>query len=132
MTLDVGERLALHELAAQYGNVVDERDWAGLGRVFTDDAVFVMTGFDGGDRRYEGLDAIRQLMTESTHPVAHHVTNVTLSVDDDEVVRLFFKVLGPGPGGRVGSADYRDVVRLTDAGWRIVEHRVLLRRPTGS
>ncbi|HKE72248.1 MAG TPA: nuclear transport factor 2 family protein, partial [Acidimicrobiales bacterium] len=80
------------------------------------------------ERRFEGLGAIRRLMEESRHPVAHHVTNVAVSVESG-AVRLFFKVIGPGPAGRTGSADYRDVVRRTDDGWRIAEHQVTRRRP---
>ena len=66
------------------------------------------------------------MMEVGRHPVTHHVTNVV--VDSDDVVHLFFKVLGTGPRGRVGSADYADTVRRTPAGWRIVEHLVTFRR----
>lgn len=126
--LDVADRLAIHELAARYGHVIDDRDWDGLATVFTDDALFVMTGFAPDEERYEGLPAIRRMLeTSTTHPVAHHVTNVV--VDDGDPVRLRFKMIGPGPGGRVGSADYRDVVVRGPDGWRIAEHRITLRRP---
>ena len=38
--MDRTDRIALHELAALYGDVVDARDWDGLRRVFTDDVVY--------------------------------------------------------------------------------------------
>jgi 3-phenylpropionate/cinnamic acid dioxygenase small subunit len=131
MTIEPVDRLEIHELAARYGNVVDDRDWDALSSVFTDDAVFIMSGFDQMERRCTGLAEIRQMMEEGHHPVAHHVTNVTVVIDADRV-RLFFKVLGPGRSGRVGSADYRDLVRHEPAGWRIVEHHVSLRNRDGS
>ncbi len=130
--------MSIHELAGRYGNVIDDRDtavrsiavrprsWDGLGRVFTEDAVFELRGL-GPDERLQGLGAIRRKMAESTdHPVTHHVTNVGVH-DDDDLVRLFFKLRGPGRRGRVGSADYHDVVRREAHGWRICEHRVTLR-----
>jgi 3-phenylpropionate/cinnamic acid dioxygenase small subunit len=131
MTIELADRLEIHELAARYGNVIDDRDWDALSSVFSEDALFVLTGFDRLERRYAGLAEIRQLMERGGHPVAHHVTNVTVALDADRV-RLFFKVLGPGRSGRVGSADYRDLVRHEPAGWRIVEHHVSLRSPDGS
>jgi 3-phenylpropionate/cinnamic acid dioxygenase small subunit len=125
--LSLEDRLALHELAARYGNVIDDRAWDHLSTVFTEDATFETIGFEASGR-VAGLAAIRAMLEQSRHPVAHHVTNVEVD-QDDGVVHLFFKVIGPGPRGRVGSADYRDVVRKERDGWRIVTHRAALRRP---
>jgi hypothetical protein len=124
LTLD--DRVALHELAARYGNVIDDRAWDRLSTVFADDATFETTGF-AESRRTEGLLAIRAMLEQSRHPVTHHVTNVEVHEEGD-AVQLFFKIIGPGPRGRVGSAEYRDVVRKDSDGWRIVTHRATLRR----
>jgi len=125
--LSLEDRLALHELAARYGNVIDDRAWDELSTVFAADATFETIGF-ADTTRVAGLAAIRTMLEQSRHPVAHHVTNVEVREDGD-VVHLFFKVIGPGPRGRVGSADYRDVVRREPDGWRIVTHCATLRRP---
>ena len=68
-------------------------------------------------------------MMEGTqeHPVAHHVTNVIVTVDGTEV-RMRSKVIGSGAGGRVGSADYDDVLRREDGAWRIASRVVRLRK----
>ena len=76
---------------------------------------------------HRGIEAIVRMMEVGPHPVTHHVTNVVAD-QTDGAVHLFFKVLGTGPRGRVGSADYVDTVRRTPAGWRIVEHLVTFRR----
>lgn len=123
--LAVVDRLEIHELAARYGNVVDDRDWDGLAGVFTVDATFTMRDFPGGDRVLHGLHEIRRHMAGSRHPVAHHVTNVVVGVGEDGVV-LRSKILGSGARGRVGSADYRDRLRRTPDGWRIAERVVAL------
>jgi hypothetical protein len=126
--LPLEDRIAIHELAARYGNVIDEGDWEGLARVFSADATFDIVGFGAIDKRTVGLAAIQAMLASSaTHPVSHHVTNVEVHSDDDRV-HLFFKVIGPGPKGRVGSAEYRDIVRRESDGWRIVTHVAALRR----
>jgi len=127
LTLD--DRLSIHELAARYGNVIDARAWNRLDRVFSSDATFELRGFDE-PARFEGLAAIREMLEFTTgHPVAHHVTNVEVDQIDGET-HLFFKVIGPGAKGRVGSVDYTDIVRRDPEGWRIVTHIATLRRPT--
>ncbi|MCU1366337.1 MAG: hypothetical protein JWL72_3103 [Ilumatobacteraceae bacterium] len=127
--LTVADRLDLHELAARYGNVIDARDWTRLSTVFSVDATFEVSGFGSSDVRLTGLETITAMLAaSSSHPVAHHVTNVETIVDG-ETVRLFFKVLGPGRSGRVGSADYTDIVRRDADGWRIVSHLATRRRP---
>jgi len=127
--LDVADRIEIHELAASYGNAIDDRDWDALAAVFTDDALYVLSGFGELDGRYEGVGAIRALMESSdSHPVAHHVTNVVVRVEG-EAVHMTSKIAGPGRRGRVGSADYHDLLRHEPGGWRIAERLVTLRRP---
>jgi hypothetical protein len=52
--LDAADRIALHELAALYGHLLDQRRWDDLNLVFTEDLV------------YEGL-------THTTHTIAEKV-----------------------------------------------------------
>ena len=135
MDLSTEDRLALHELANRYGNAVDDRDWGALATVFDPDARFVIDTGDGPPIEHVGIEAIVAMMRVGRHPVTHHVTNVVVgdvmgaAGNDASEVGLFFKVLGTGPRGRVGSADYRDTARRTADGWRIVEHLVTFRHP---
>lgn len=125
--LDTDDRLALHELANRYGNAVDARDWDALAAVFAPDARFVIGADEPSPVVHVGIEAIIEMMRVGRHPVTHHVTNIVVESSADPV-RLFFKVLGTGPRGRVGSADYNDTVQRTPTGWRIVEHLVTFRR----
>jgi ketosteroid isomerase-like protein len=125
-TLNAGDRIEIHELAARYGNAIDDRAWEALGRVFTDDAVLVIEGFGSLDREDHGLPAIVASMSRSRHPVAHHVTNVEVTCSADTVT-MQSKIIGSGPRGRVGSADYHDVLRRTPDGWRIAHRAIRLR-----
>jgi ketosteroid isomerase-like protein len=132
VTVDLADRIALHELAARYGDLIDARDWPGLATIFTDDAVFDVTS--SGGPVLSGLRHIQQHMdTTDQHPLAHLIVNIYV-VDNGEQgegerVQLHSRVLGILPDRRVGSGHYVDDVVRTDDGWRI-RHRqfTLLRR----
>lgn len=126
--LSLEDRLAIHELLARYGNIVDEREFSRTGEVFTTDARYDLT--DLGLGAATGVAAIVAMWTESdSHPLAHHVTNIEITEDSDGTVRVYSKIVGVGYKGRVGSATYRDIVVPTPDGWRIAERLVSLRRP---
>jgi len=40
-----GDAVAIYQLLALYGRLVDERDWDGLAELFTEDPVFNASGF---------------------------------------------------------------------------------------
>ena len=121
------DRLAIHELIALYGHLIDERQFSRLGEIFTADATFDLTGYDGTS--YHGLPAIQAMMLASKeHPIAHHATNVVVIQHADSLAAIS-KGLGVGAGGRVGSVTYRDILAPTQDGWRISERRCELRTP---
>jgi hypothetical protein len=124
--LKLEDRLELHEIAAHYGDLIDERDWEGLGLVFTTDAVF--DAIDLGMPLLTGLDMIRRHMDKSpNHPLGHHITNIYVQTDGDEVI-LRSRIIAAGHRGRVSSAGYRDRVVKTAQGWRIKHRLCTLRR----
>ncbi|WP_322749232.1 MULTISPECIES: nuclear transport factor 2 family protein [unclassified Frankia] len=130
MGIGTADRLALHEIAARYGDLIDARDWPGLAYVFAADAVFDLTDVDAP--RLDGLDAIRHHMDGADHPLAHHITNIYVTEDGGEPV-LHSRVLGVLPDRRASSGQYTDAVVRTPDGWRI-RHRLfqLNRRPARS
>jgi hypothetical protein len=124
--LSVQDRLELHEIAARYGDMIDERDWEGLGLVFTPDAVFDAT--DLGMPLLNSLDAIRKHMDKTPHhPLGHHITNIYVLTEGDQVI-LRSRIIAAGHRGRVSSASYRDRVVKTPHGWRIKHRLCTLRR----
>ena len=133
MAISIEDRLELHELPGRYGDAIDDRNWPGLDRIFTDDAVFDLT--DLGVPLLEGLPEIKRFMDEDAqHPKTHTMTNIYVDEVDDgaggTVVKLNFRIVALQKGGLAGTASYYDDVVKTDVGWR-VKHRVttLRRRP---
>lgn len=127
--MDPTDRLELHELPGRYGDAIDDRDWEGLHRIFTDDAVFDLT--DLGAPRLEGIGEIKRFMDEDAdHPRTHTMTNIYVDEAPDGVT-LSFRILALLGEGRVGTASYHDRVVKTPDGWR-VQHRVITRRRRGA
>ena len=126
--MEPADRLEIHELPGRYGDAIDDRNWEGLGRVFTDDATFDLTDLGGPVLR--GLDEIRRYMdTEATHPQTHLMTNIYAD-EQPGGAKLCFRLVARQKGGVFGTASYYDDVVKTPSGWR-VQHRVvtLRRRP---
>ena len=125
MIVDVADRIELHELPGRYGDAIDDRDWARLDGIFTEDAVFDLT--DLGGPRLEGLAAIKRFMDEEAqHPRTHLMTNIYVD-ETPGGVHLCFRIVALLPDRVVGTASYYDDVVKTPAGWR-VKHRVITRR----
>jgi len=110
---DTGDTLAIHELLALYGHIIDERQWQRVGELFTASAVYDMSEFGLGV--VHGAAAIRAQWSrpDATHPLAHHATDIVVSEDRDGTVRVLSKGLGIGANGRVGSVVYHDIVTRT-------------------
>jgi 3-phenylpropionate/cinnamic acid dioxygenase small subunit len=111
--VDIADRLALHELPARYGDLIDDRDWDALGRIFTADATFEVP-----DHLMQGIDGIRAFMLDAPHPRTHLMTNVSVDETPEGVI-LNSRLIGMRRDGRFISGRYRDVVVRTDDGWRI-------------
>ena len=126
--LDTKDMLAIHELLALYGHIIDERAWERVGELFTEHCVYDMREFGLGVVR--GAAAIGALWSgpRAAHPLAHHATNIVVSEDAEGTVRVLSKGLGVGANSRVGSVVYRDVVERTPAGWRFAARKGQLRR----
>jgi hypothetical protein len=126
--LEPHDILAIHELLARYGHIIDEGEWQRVGELFTEATRYDMREFNLGI--VHGAAAIGALWSDpqAAHPLAHHATNILVSEDPDGTVRVLSKGLGVGAQGRVGSVVYRDVVSKTAAGWRFLSRTAQLRR----
>ena len=124
--LELADRLELHELPGRYGDAIDDRNWDGLARIFTDDATFDLA--DLGVPILTGLARIKQFMDlEANHPRTHMMTNIY--VDETTTgVKMYFRIVAMRSGGLVGTASYYDDVVKTPQGWRVKDRVVTLRR----
>lgn len=119
--MNVEDRLAIHELLALHGHLVDAGEFDRLGELLTPDAVYA--GIEG----FEALTAASRQLGDR-NPVGHHVTNIVVSEDPDGTVRAKSKGIGLYADGTAGSVVYDDVLRRTPDGWRIAERVISPRR----
>ena len=126
MELSLEDRLALHEIPGRYGDSIDDRNWDKLRTIFTEDAVFDLTGV--GSRRLEGIEEIVQFMEEeAAHPRTHMMTNIYAEPTADGA-ELRFRIVALLGQGRTGTASYYDQVVKTSQGWRVKHRETTLRR----
>ena len=124
--MDGSELLAIHDLMARYGHVVDDADWHRLSDVFCDDGEFDLEAIGRGSAR--GMEEQRSCFARLDHPLAHHTTNVTVDPDGASRARVRSKYLVVSDDNRVRTGEYHDDVVQTPAGWRIERRTVVPRR----
>lgn len=125
--METDDRLAIHELLALHGHLVDDGDLDRLDEVFTDDVLYDLSSL-GADVLH-GVAEVRAaaLQLGDTNPLAHLVTNILIAERDGQVIARS-KFLGVRRDGSVGSGVYVDRLRHATDGWRISHRRVSLRR----
>lgn len=125
-SLSALDRLEIHELPGRYGDAIDDRDWDRLATVFTNDAVFDLTGV--GSRVLNGFDDIVSFMeNEAAHPRTHMMTNIWTDATP-EGAELRFRIVALRGKGLTGTASYYDQIVRTDDGWRVAHRVTTLRR----
>jgi hypothetical protein len=126
---ELWNRAEIAEVLSLYGFLMDDRDWVGLARVFTDDVHFDAS--DLGLGTVVGLEALRAAFAGMHHPIGHHATNHVISIrqPDHAIADVVSKWLAPRREGLPSTGEYRDEFVLTPDGWRIRSRTLTLRRP---
>ena len=122
---------AIENLIAAYAELVDDGDFAGVGRLLAD-AVFT-----GGSGSARGPQEIEKMLRENvivyddgTPRTKHLTTNVAIEVDEHAgtaAARSHFTVVQAAPGlalQAIVSGRYRDRFERRDGRWRFVERLV--------
>lgn len=127
MRLSAEDRLAIHELVALHGHLMDDGAFDRLGELFTDDVEYDVTAYGFGVLRGHEAVAAAARALDDGNPLGHHVTNIVVGEDLDGTVRARSKGLGVRTDGTVGTVVYEDVIRRGPTGWRISRRRVVPR-----
>jgi hypothetical protein len=99
--LSLEDRMAITELIALHGHLVDDGRLDELNRVFAEDVAHDLTAFGLGI--HQGLGSVREAAEAlgDANPVGHHVTNVVIiEVKDDYTVVTRSKGIGIRADGR--------------------------------
>lgn len=135
MSIDLGERLAIHEFLARAAYAYDVRDLDLLESGFAPDATLSMR-IAGGDLigPFEGREAIMGLMKgsmeEQTDVRKHVISNVFIDDDGSEVIATSFLTLIATENGAtrlLSAAIYRDtLVKNESGGWQLSRRHIEL------
>jgi SnoaL-like protein len=127
MALSTDDRVAIYELIALHGHLIDAGAFDRLDELFTDDFVYDVTALGYGS--LEGADAFVEASRAlgDANPLAHHVTNALVIGDEGDRATVRSKGIGVMADGTSGSVVYEDLVRRTGAGWRISRRMVIPR-----
>ena len=128
VALPAEDRLAIYELIALHGHLMDAGAFDRLDELFTDDFVYDLDELGYG--RLEGAKALIDASTAlgDDNPLGHHVTNSLVIAEEDGLVRVRSKGIGIGADGSSGTVIYEDLIRKTPNGWRIARRAVIPRK----
>jgi 3-phenylpropionate/cinnamic acid dioxygenase small subunit len=127
--LNANDRNAISETLSRHGHIFDGGQLDRLEEIFTPDVVYDLT--DAGIGAFEGIEAIRRgaLQLGARNPIAHHVTNIVITSEDDDLVTVQSKGLMIMANGTFGTVTHHDTLRRRDGGWHI-SRRVIEERRT--
>jgi hypothetical protein len=119
MALTVADRWAISETIALHGHLFDNGELDRLDELFTPDVIYDLT--DTGMTHLHGISAILDAALElgDGNPLAHHITNVTITEVRPHEVNTRCKAIVVMADGRCGTATYIDTLRKNDGRWRI-------------
>jgi hypothetical protein len=126
--LTAEDRWAIAETIALHGHLFDNGELDRLDELFAADVVYDLT--DLGMAPLRGIDEIRRAALDlgDGNPLAHHVTNITITGVQADCVRTRCKAIVVKADGGCGSATYIDTLRRQDDRWKIAHRTVLARR----
>ncbi|MGH3262562.1 MAG: nuclear transport factor 2 family protein [Trebonia sp.] len=124
--LHADDRLAIAHTLSLNGHLVDGGHLDRFEEIFTADIVYKLSAAGVGTA--EGLEAVRGaargMAQAGAGPLAHHVTNIVITGEEDGVATVESKLLLLMRSGALESAVQHDTLRREDGVWRI-SHRVV-------
>lgn len=123
------EEARIERVLKRYATALDNREWAGLENVFTENATAHFQGLGHFDGRAEIVKLISSALSAAAR-TQHLLANVVIELDGNEArSTCYLQAVHTGKDEFEGKAmtvwgEYRDQFQLTPAGWRIV-HREL-------
>ena len=128
MALSTEDRLAIYELIALHGHLMDAGQFDRLDELFTDGFVYDVEAMGFG--KLEGAAALTDTARAlgDANPLGHHVTNsLVIGTSGDDEATVLSKGIGILADGTSGTVVYEDTVTRTPAGWRIAYRKLIPR-----
>jgi hypothetical protein len=126
--LNAEDRVAIEETLSLRGHIFDGGHLYRLEEIFTPDVIYDMSPV--GVETFIGIEAIRSAAQKlgEGNPIAHYVTNVVITSEEDDLATVRSKGLMLMANGTFGSVTHLDTLRRHDGGWRISRRVILPQR----
>lgn len=126
----------INDLLIRYGCALDERDWAGLGQVFTEQAQ-VDYGSLGVFEGRDAVVAVAREFIESCGATQHLIGNIRIDLDGDSAwARCYVQATHASrqpnqPGLMTLWGEYRDQLARQGDGWAITARSLVIQHIHG-
>ena len=124
--LHTDDRWAINETLSLHGHIFDGGHLDRLDEIFTPEVVYDMSAVGVGTLQGIAMvhDGVQKMEDAGVGPLAHHVTNVVITSEEDDVAIAESKILMLMKNGGLESATQLDTLRRHSGGWRI-SHRII-------
>jgi 3-phenylpropionate/cinnamic acid dioxygenase small subunit len=131
------EEARIQRVLVRYAQALDERDWAALDEVFTDDARVRYESIG----EFSGRAAIVEVVRTALAPCGrtqHLIGNFRIALDGPRATAsCYLQAIHRGLGERAGDTltvwgEYRDRLERRAEGWRIAERELVLFQTAGT
>ena len=121
MSTAVETERAIERVVHSVAYILDAGEYDRMGEVFHADVLFS----NPGRLEAQGLATLIERFRGIANPARSHAnSNVVVTLVDERTATSVCKAHTVRSDGEVAPAEYRDVLTLTDDGWRISERRI--------
>lgn len=131
------EEARIQRVLVRYAQALDERDWAALDQVFTDDARVRYESIGEFNGRARIVDVVRDALAPCGR-TQHLIGNFRIELEGLRAkARCYLQAIHRGLGERDGDTltvwgEYRDRLERRAEGWRIAERELVLFQTAGT
>jgi SnoaL-like domain len=113
------DQYAISETLSMHGHIFDAGQLDRLDEIFTPEVVYDMSAVGIGV--FKGIGVVQNAAARmgDQGPIAHHVTNVVIDSDEDDVVTARSKGLMLMADGTIESVNHLDTLHRHNGEWRI-------------
>ena len=133
----ITHRIHIQDVLNRYARACDSRDWSLLDEVFAEGVSVDYGGVYKLDGRDKVVELIRSMLG-GCGPTQHLLGNFDIAVHgDDACSACYVRAVHAGTGDQSDVfyevwAEYRDALKRTASGWRIVERNMVIHKEVGS
>lgn len=127
MTIDLENRMAIHELIARYSHLIDGREYDAWVQCFTPDgALHSAVGVAAGHEALRAFASDYEARRARMPNARHYITNLAIDLDGDRATaRSYVQITSSEPRGVrvVFTGQYDDRLVRVDGAWKFKERR---------